>query len=79
MPLLDLRAFFFFPLLPSFPFSTDGIDFGGTSLFVALVTGGGKRDSVSNGEDVPHDCPWAAVGVEEVSQVGWDPGPEEDG
>ena len=57
----------------------DGIDFGCTSLFAALVTGGGKWDLIYDGDDVTHGCPWAAVRVEEVSQVGCDPCAEEDG
>jgi len=57
----------------------DGVDYGCTSLFAALVTGGGKWDSVCDGDDVVGGCTWAAVGVEEVSQVGCDPCPEEDG
>jgi len=57
----------------------DGVDCGYTSLFAALVSGGGNWDSVSDGDDAPHGCTWAAIGVEEVSQVGCDPWPEEDG
>ena len=57
----------------------DGIVFGCACCCAALVTGGRKWDWVSNGNHVPHGCPWEVVGAEKVSQVGCDPRVEEDG
>ena len=56
----------------------DRVDCGCISSFAALVTGGGKWDSVCDGDDVVGGCTCAAVGVEEVSQECCDPCLEED-